>query len=425
MSKTVIFFCVFGLFFCQKRDLSNPFDPQNKYEFLDIDFNIYQKQNSALLQWRIPSKPDFKNIEIYKSMDGQNFTIISTLDNTLNYFEDSDIENEVKYSYYLRLLGQDTHSQPTRIKSIIVGPGNIWILDSYTWDILKLNYDLNNYSLRKNGIWLPQDLSIARDKKKGLITYPFFNTYEIFDLENGATLSLNNSIQYPYDATYDSNRENFWMIDSSGSLYQIDLNANPVLTYEGFSNPKQIVIDQNDLFILNKGTESIVIYHINDGTQDFISMNHQDSTFNDLALIRMDNVNKDLYILDKEVNKNCLYRVGLQSGITEMVYEDSVIATFDINSRDQSIWIVKNNGLNFQLVQLSNNVERLLQDRLFFRPRDIRVNPYNGNVIVADYFQKANVLDSKVFHYKLNRFNEIELIGSFVTYGDPFKVYIE
>jgi hypothetical protein len=421
MFKLIILFCCIVLLFCQRRDLNNPFDPENDYDYLEMEFSLSQMDSGIQISWQIPDKPLFKNLLIYKSLDGVNYSLLITTDNTNTTWTDPDIQQEIKYHYYLKLSGDNIETKATKPKSIITGPGNIWMLDSYTWEILKLNYDLTTYSIRKSGFYFPVNMALAEAFDIGLITYPFYNTFEIFDLHSGEFLFANNSILYPFDATYNSIDQHFWLIDSSGTLYKIDKQANHSIVFSGFSKPYQIGIHQNQIIILNKGTESIILYNTTSGAMVNIEHDHQGLRLTNLVMFRTDNANDNLYFLSNTPNQNKLYKYEFEAEQTHLVFQDSLIRTFDVNSIDESIWIVKNYGLNFQLLQLSKTGQRLLEiEKLFSSPRDLKVNPYNGNVIIANVSRQANIREDKVFHYRQG-----ELIGSFSTYGDPFKVYIE
>ncbi len=294
------------------------------------------------------------------------------------------------------------------------------MLDDYLWEILKLNYDLSSTSLRKVGVWKPENLTFAHEIDRGLITYPLFNYFEIFDLTTGDILYGNQSIIKPFDAVYDDNLDRFWLIDSLGSLYIVDPSANEQFAGKIFEKPVQIDMLDDQLIVLDIEVNGIHIYDTSPTQVDFIDQNEAGEKFTRLSLFRVDDINKHIYFLDKATNNNTLYKFNIEKNHLSTIYQDSLIRTFDINKQDESIWMVIANKLNSDLVQLSSTGQRLVSIPGFNIPRDVKVNPYNGNVIVADITDQLNILKAKVFHYRSST-----EIGSFRTYGDPFKVYIE
>ncbi len=412
----------FLLLFCQERENSNPFDPDFKDSVLNIDLTLREVNSSVLISWQIPQYPDYISAEIYKSANGMDFSLLASVAKSINSVVDSNITEEIKNTYFLKLIGNNVESKPTRHFSITTGPGDIWITDSFLAEILHLNYDLENSSVRKSSIWIANDLSIAKSINRGLIIYPRNRQIEIFNTKSGLTRYQNFSIPYPFDAVYDSNLDLFWLIDSSGTLYQVDTTAIAIPVTSQFLRPVQIDVNENTLIILDSKNNQIHLYNSLFDTTKNISQNALNEDFKNLKLFRLDKIHGSIYFLDAAAgNMSTIYKYQIDSETLTPVITDSLILTFDINSQDESIWIVTSKGLNFELVQLSNSGQRLLSvPKTFIEPRDVKVNPYNGNVIITDFIKEAAVNTDKVFHYKAT-----ELVGTFRTYGDPFKVYIE
>jgi len=406
---------------CQERARNNPFDPENDDQYIQIGFSLNSKDTLISLAWNIPHQPNYSSIEIYRKIEtDDDFSLLAAVSNSVSNYKDIVNELDIRYSYYLVLIGNGAQSNPTQTKSIVPGPGSIWMLDDYLWEILKLSYDLSSTSLRKVGVWKPENLVFANEIERGLITYPLFNYFEIFDLTTGDILYGNQSIIKPFDAVYDASLDRFWLIDSLGSLYIVDSSANEQFAGKFFEKPVQIDILDDLLIVLDKELNGIHIFDTSPRLINFIGQNNDEESFSNLKLFRVDQINKNIYILDKQKNNNSLYKYNLEKDHISKIYQDSLIRTFDINKQNESIWIVIANKLNSDLLQLSSTGERLVSIPGFNIPRDVKINPNNGNVIVADITDQLNLLEHKVFHYRSST-----LIGSFRTYGDPFKVYIE
>jgi len=406
---------------CRERDHTNPFDPDNDDPYLQIGLTVNSTDSLIQLSWYIPQDPDINGFEIYRRISGEGeFSLLALLDKTVSSYTDIASKADIRYEYFVRMLGDGVESSPTQVKSITPGPGQIWIVDDFLWEIYRVNYDLSSYALRKTGAWKPENLALAVQIGKGLVTYPAINYLEIFDLQSGAFMYGTSAINRPYDAVYDENLKLFWLIDSLGSLYQLDSTANHRLIGSFFGKPVQIDLLDDRVVILDKGVNSIFFFEYDLLLSDFIETDPDGESFENLALMRTDNINNKIYFLDRSENNNTIYKYNVTRRFMTAVFQDSLIRSFAVNKQDESIWIIIANKLNSDVVQLSGTGERLLTINGFNRPRDINVNPYNGNVIFTDLTEQINILKEKIFHYKSG-----ELIGSFETYGDPFKVYIE
>lgn len=397
------------------RERDNIFDPKNNKKTIEAGFGLTSQENYIRLYWNPPHDVIYKSFNLYRKTAGQDsFKLRTVILKGNNYFNDSDIIFDQNYSYYLTINGETEESYPTQIKSITPGPGNIWMLDRYLWDIVKLSYDLSAVSLRKAGAWRPENMAMS--KKIGLITYPVFRYLEIFNLENGRTIDGNLNLRSPFDATYDPVHGQFWVVDSTGSIYTIDtVEANEQLVYQDLKKPVQIEYMNNHLFVLDRGFDRLFIFNSTPLLTDSVGLNNSGQTFSDLKLFRLDEAHNNCYLLDGKDGANTLYKYSLDSKQIEAVFTDSLIYSFDVNRRDESIWIVIANKVNSQLLQLSPAGNRLHTIDGMVRPTDVKINPYNENVVVADFYGQ------KVYHYR----PDLSLVGIYSTIGDPFKVYIQ
>ncbi|MCB0280948.1 MAG: hypothetical protein KDF60_00080 [Calditrichaeota bacterium] len=397
------------------RERDNIFDPKNKNKTIEIGFGLTSQENYIRLYWSSPHDVIYKSFNIYRKAVGQDsFNLYTTVARGINYFDDRDILFDEKYSYYLSINGETEESYPTQVKSITPGPGNIWMLDRYLWDIVKLSYDLSAVSIRKAGAWRPENMAMS--EKIGLITYPVFRYLEIFNLENGRTIDGNLNLRSPFDATYDPVHGQFWVVDSTGSIYTIDtVEANEQLVYQDLKKPVQIEYMNNRIFVLDRGFDKLFIFNSTPFLTDSIGSNQTGELFADLKLFRLDETNNKCYLLDGKNGANTLYRYNLNNRQIEPVFRDSLIYTFDVNQKDETIWIVIANKVNSQLLQLSPAGNRLHIIDGLVRPTDIKINPYNENVVVADFYGQT------VYHYR----PDFSLVGIYSTIGDPFKVYIQ
>ena len=413
--NTVFILLIWGLFACSNRDRDNIFDPQNDKKTIDVGFSATSFDSLIFLSWNSPANIIYKNINIYRKTAEQNdFELLHVVNKDSSFYKDYDVKFDEQHSYYLTINGETEESYPTKPISITPGPGSIWILDRYLWEISKLSYDLSSVSIRKAGAWRPENMAFG--DRIGLITYPTYRYLEIFNLNNGNIIDGNINLKSPFDATFDPQHGLFWVVDSSGSLVTIDtVQADEKLVYQNFSKPVQIDYLENKLYILDKGFNAIYIFNTSPLLSDSIYTTDKNKSFENLKLFRLDKKNKKCYILDGITGNNILYRFNLSNGKIEPVYQDSLIYTFDVNRDNETIWIVSANKVNSSLMQLSYSGERLHIIDGLIRPTDMKVSPYNGNIVVADFYGQ------KVYHYR----PDLSLVGIYNTIGDPSKVYIE
>lgn len=427
MKKNLVFFILFlfssVLLSCEDRERNNIFDPNNKTKKIDIGFKLTSNDSSITLSWNSPGDVKFKSVNIFRKVQGETESIsYATVEKGTTIFVDPEIIYDIKYSYFITINGETEESYPTKILSITPGPGSIWILDTYSWEINKLNYDLSSVSFRKMAAWRPENLTFAKELNLALVTYPQLRDMEIFDLRTGESKTGNDNLGHPFDAAYDSDNKVFWLVDSSGSLYTIDTDdANAQQITQGLSKPVQIDLFNQDLYVLDQGFNKIFIYNTSPQLIDSIFLTPNNEPFNFLKQFRIDKINNNFYFVDGKKGNNILYRYNLINKQITKLYQDSIIYSFDINTTDESIWIIIAKHLNSNLVQLFGSEIRYFDISELERPVDIKVNSQNGNFIITDFKLKENIKVPKVFHFR----SDISLIGTFSTYGDPSRVYIE
>ncbi|KAA3617336.1 MAG: hypothetical protein D8M58_02870 [Calditrichaeota bacterium] len=407
---------------CEERERNNIFDPANKNKSIDIGLSLSSTDSTIRISWNSPANIKYTSINIFRKTEGEKVArLYATVEKDITLYIDNNIEFDKEYSYYLTINGETEESYPTETETIIPGPYSIWILDTFLAEINKLNYDLSSSIVRKNAFWPPKNMAIAKSLNLALVTYPRFRDMEIFDMTNGEFIAGNRNIERPYDAVYDSGNNKFWLVDSSGSLYTINPDdASEQLVSRSFIKPIQIELFDQNLFIMDQGLHKIFIYDNSSQVQDSIFKTPDDSSFTHLRQFRLDKTNNNIYILDGEARNNTLYKYNMLSKEITNIFQDSIIYSFDVNSVDETIWIIIAKRLNSNLVQLSGETTRHFISDLE-KPVDIKVNSINGNFVITDFKFKVNIKVPKVFHYR----SDLTKIGTFSTYGDPSRIYIE
>jgi len=403
---------------CSNRDRDNIFDPRNSNSTIDLDLRIISQDSLINLYWIEPSE-NYSGIKLFrKQHDESGYSLLGTLaENTTSYQDIISAYNE-EVSYYLKAVGDGIESDSTKPVSIVPGPGTIWVVDPYFWEISRFNYDLSSNRFRILTSFSPENIAFANDDGLLLVTSPAFSYYEILRADNGIPVAESFGIRKPFDAIYDPQAGQFWLVDSTGGLYSIDKEGTATLVNDKFDQPAQIDLFENKLYILDKKANKIFIYNNLSSLIDSISITEDNSPFASLKLFRIDKQQRNLYILDSPQGHGTLYKYEIESANISEIYSDSLMYLFDVNPLDETIWIVRDNKVNSEIMQLSSSGNRLHSLSEFIKPTDIRINPFNGNVVVADPFLDDE--KAKLFHYR----SDLTLIGSYIRVV-PFKVYIE
>jgi len=408
----------FLLLSCIERERSNPFDPENDKEILDRGLRATGYLDYIRLGWYETTNLDFDSTVIYRaSGSNQYFTIRKVLPVGQTYFNDFVPAIDQKYSYYLKLIGDNTESSPTHIVSATPGPGEIWILDQWNFEALNLSYDLQRIKRSNYGVWIPRDLCFAYNKDQALITYPAYNYFEIFQISEPYNRILgSDEIKRPYDCIYDLLTNRFWITDSSGSLYRVNSESEQVVNiYDEFTRPTKIVpYRTNTVFVIDEGQKQI---HQFNTTGSHVGPLEEVGAIrlNNPQWIDVDNRNGFVYIIDRTESGDVVIKYNPQENTARILFEGSQIRGISVNQNNQSIWIINRIDLNSVIMQLSGDGVRLTELEDYGNPIDVQVNPYNGNIIIID------AADAVVWHIRSDQ----SIVGSYNESRQPIKVLIE
>lgn len=402
---------------CADRKRTNIFDPAYPGKTIDVGLKAIGTNAVIKLEWHNPQITKIDSTKIFRSAGNKDaFQQIARLAPSQTTFTDTSAQTDTDYFYYLTFTGADAPSPPSKTVKAITGPGSIWTLDIYTYEIQHFSYDLNQRDLRIVGIWQPEALAFNRKKHTGLVTYPIFKTYEILDLNNGRSLVSSSQKSAPMDAVYNPDQNAFWLVDSISGLYEVSGDdIDGVKRNIKLNRPEQIVKAGQSYFILQSAGREILRLDENAAIQDSITHTPDGGLFQNITRIRASTTGNGLYFSENHSGSGTLYRYDLLSHELKQVYTDTTIFGFDVDADRSSIWIIKPDRLNSSLLQLSMTGLRLQEQNGFIRPTDLRVNPYNGAILITD------IGSGKIYNYR----PDLSLIGVFQSNGQPYKVYIE
>ncbi|EHO41508.1 NHL repeat containing protein [Caldithrix abyssi DSM 13497] len=412
-----LFFCLatVSLFFvaCSVRERDNVFDPQNKLDSLDIPLTLTTADSLISFYWNPPSGIEFTGFHIYRKVSGQNhFTSRAVLPPTQSSFTDTSLSFDVLHSYYLTLIGRSLESPPTRVLNTVPGPGKIWLLDRWDEYFYKYSYGLRHRLLTHYAIWIPEGLALNRSDRQVLVTYPLFHYAELLDSESGALLAAIENIRYPYACAYHPAQKAFWITDSTGSLYRFSASGSQEaeLIDDGLKKPLTIVIDASgNVYVLDFRLNRIVIYDQNGNQTNVID------DYERLIFLAGNQGGTHLYFINQSQTGNEVYRYSVLSGDAEKVYSGQGAAIVRENPQDQALWLAENMDNVARILQLSPSGVRLTTLDGFKHIEDIAINPYNGNVVVAD----------SRLHQLIHLKPDGRVIGKISDAPFPYRIVIE
>ncbi len=417
MKHLLAFFLVVSLFAnCRERPHDNIFDPRNPSDTIDIGFRAGGLDSTIVLDWNRPRETDFIAYHLYRQTEGEGaFERIARLPVTQTRYVDSLILPDVTYRYYMTLLGREGESLPTEVKSSITGPGRIWMIDGYFFEVQQISYDMNQLNKRIFGIWLPENVAFHPDGKTALITYPLFNYVQTVLLDTGEELAFSSDFHRPYDAVYNVAAGRYWMTDSSGGFYSVD---PATLEFETISatprKPTDIRKMGNRFVVTDRAVRALWLFSASGEVSRRIPR-QPDIFIDDIHAVRTDSLHNLIYILSRKRGDSRIWRYDVTGDSLSLFYSDSLITAFDVDPVTRTVWLARASGASFELLKLSHAGQRLESVSGINWVADIAVNRYNHHIVVADPRSR------ELIHFK----EDLQEIGRFKSNGEPVKVYIE
>lgn len=404
---------LFSLFSCSVRERNNVFDPESGIDSLNFKLILNKADSLISFYWYPPGNVDYRGFHIYRRLNGQNkFISRAVLAKNQTTFTDTTVAFDLKHFYYLTLIGRSGESPPTKILATIPGPGTIWVLDRWDEYIYKYSYDLQHEYLKHYAIWIPQDLAFNDKQNQVLITYPLFHYAELMDAESGQLIDDINDLKYPYGCAFHPLQNTFWVSDSSGYLYRFQANdlQNKEIIDDALRKPLTVAIDGDGLvYVLDTGLNQIVLYGAG---------GNKLTTITDSWAISSLTVNpktNQTYFLSKKADSSKIYLYLSLSKEKKLIFKGQNFDLIRQSAFDKTLWLVQNFDESAKILQLSADGVRLKSLSGFKKIEDLAVNPYNGNLVVADHGAH------QVVHLLLTG----EIIGKISNAPFPFRIIIQ
>jgi hypothetical protein len=403
-----------GVISCADRNRENPFDPSGT---LNIFLNVSSDDRSVTLSWNLPAIEDVQGYNLYRSQGEQDsaFTLIAgALPAHINTYIDTHIEYQNRYNYYITVIGRDIESNPSIQVSIVPGPGFVWIVDKWGYQVLKTTYDVEHTIFRYFTNFPPEDMDVDSENKIGGIVYPSVGITEFIDLTDGSLLFVSSEINYPFRIACDPVEKTFWVIDSSGFLFQIDPIEHYVTLKSSFLvTPQCITIDQSNINVVDIGKKQILRFRRSGALNEVIEQ-IEGRILNSPQKFLVDDATQKYWYSEEIEIQDVLF---VKNAGQEFNRIDSLenIGDFELTGLNDGVWYINQQGRNSTIVQLSGDGERQIELLGFWSPFDVHVNRYDQTLLVA------NTGLGRIEHYN----SQHQLIGISTLLNVPVKVLVQ
>jgi len=403
------------LLFCQQREHANIFDPQNQADSLDLNLHIVQSDSIVRLVWNAPSPERYSGFKVYRKSSGEaGFSVVGSVRAGHTAFNDSSVQSDRNYWYYVTVTGEDAESPPTKALHTMPGAGTFWLLDYWDFYIYRLTYDLEHIIATKYAVWRPQEMSFTPDFSAALLTYPEYHYFELFSPANGSGIRGFDDLNHPFACIYNQEMQAFWVGDSSGGLYTLgSSDARPQMLSDLPRRPIKICKNKEKLyFVLDMGRHSILIF-ASDGTLIRSVNRLGEKTLENPFFIASSPATGDVFVLDAAEGTNYLYRYNPDTDAAQQLFSDAYLSAVTFDSVDQSLWLAINMPDSAKILQLFLSDLRLTEHNGFIKVSDIVLSPYTGHILVADAGKK------ELTHFR----RDFSRIGVFKRALYPFRIY--
>jgi len=398
---------------CADRNRDNPFDPGGD---LNLFITVLSENRTVSLSWNLPGIDELTGFNVYRKLEGtdSSFVLIgSNIPASQNSYSDTNVQYEQKYYYYITAIGKGIESNPSAIVNIIPGPGLVWIVDKKGYQIVKTTYDLEHTIFRYFTDWPPEDMDVDPQNRTGGIVFPSAGHFEFIDLDDGSLLFEGNDINYPYRISCDRASGMFWIIDSSGFLYEVDPIDGVIFLRSNFlRKPVEISIDQTNINVVDTGLKQIIRFNRGGAISEVIEQVQgrplalpQHFIFDDInqRLWLSEDFEENDFIFSRKAGED-FYRVDSTENISDLALSGS-----------GGLWYINYAGRNSTVVQLSGDGERQIELTGFWSPFDIHVNPYDNTLLIAI------TGSGRVEHYS----SQNQFIGISSILNFPVKVTVQ
>ncbi|MBN2366029.1 MAG: hypothetical protein JXL67_07665 [Calditrichaeota bacterium] len=372
------------------------------------------EDNKAIIRWETEDIVDFKGFRIYRAVDDSVFRPSRDFPADQYSFTDSGLVNHKWYYYRISVLGYGVESLLSKPVKLMAGPGKIWILSRYGYNIRRLSYDL----LHNNDIFYTNYPAIEWDFDK--VNRFFWLAHAQFYYISRMNLNIGqedffyrDKFQRPIDIKTDFDSDRIFILDAKKKrIYvmidnavqdSISVDHSDFFAIQPIPFSRIAAMDSSGLLIFNS-TKNIVKEI--EFSSEFIG---QDIYYS----------NEMLYVLSASLIQNASEIIILN---TSDLSQNSILTNgyytlIRTGNENQNFWMAQYlSSDSYQAVKLSSDGKRQLQISVSdSQIDDLQINPYDKSIVIVQrYLDKITLYDST---------------GSFISVNsqiyDPIKVNIE
>jgi hypothetical protein len=399
---------------CTERTKENPFDP-NSNTTPSINFTIKPSDDKAYLEWEVHDISDFDGLRLYRSVqNNNNFSLYKEFPPEATSFTDTALSRNTWYFYYLTLVGGSAESLPSPTVKILPGPGKIWILSRYGYNIRQLSYDLLHIIHTYNTNYPPINWDWDQSHNEIWLAHAQYRTISRLNLNIGhEDFFLENDFREPVDIKIDHQNDRIDVLDSKNrNIYFLQNNlitdSTSLDTADYF---KICLLPQSRIAALSR-YRAILLNSSGNIYRTFIF----DSSYTGQDLYYDHNT---LYILATNFNISHSRIISYESSSNQedLIAVEGRYTILRKPSDKNYLWLgesLTSNSCRAVQLSLSGSRQLVLQN-LSGNLDDIAVNPYDRSIVLVQRYSGNIILFDSTG----------ELVSHFNQLYDPIKVFIE
>ncbi len=380
------------LFGCDKRERSNPLDPQNLQSGgRPAAPVLYSSNDSVRVSWAHLRFSNATGFRIYRRLQGeQTFQQIKTALPSLFVYWDTDCEFEKDRWYKISVITGDFESILSDAVQVRPGPTFLWVTDLQNSKVTKYSHDGRHQVLSVDGFFEPSNIAVDTLNKEIWVSDFWDNRLKRIN-RGGRIISNAISLRGITDFAFDIDDNVVWVTSYNfNAVARFDLSGLKAHEISIFDAPREIALntEKNSVFLAVVGSGVLVrlnyegqILEKKSGFESILPMAYDQPNdrlwLGDLGnLIVIENATDTLAIAKKYSHFNLVEQIALD-------HKSGALWCIDLQAGETSSRVVK----------LSLQGDEMLVIEGFDKARSLAVSPYNSNCFVADATGMITELD--------------------------------
>ena len=394
---------VSGIWGCSQRKRINPLDPQNPETLGRLQQpTILSDRHTVTLSWRPIELDDVLGYNIFRRIEGESgLNNIDFVSSSISSFVDGNRAYEEEVEYRISVVTSDYESPLSDSVTIIPGPYNYWVIDSYLGEIVKLTYDVNHIMTQSS--YAPYPVAIATDSVSKAVWVIDLMGYLFRFNSDGEMLYWIEGLTHPDHLSIDPfNGAIYISVDDGTQIVQLDTSGVQQWEIDGFQKISDMSCfgSQGGCWIADEVGRDITLIS-STGAQEL----KVEDKFDFPTSISYFQRGEWLWVADELK----LFRVWADGKVEETVSLEHTIFSISTDQATGDCWAIVDleDGGENEILKLDVNGEILVRVQGFRLAQNLIANDFNGGCIVADTGNYRVV--------RLSRYGDI--LGTFEGFG--------